>query len=222
MGAANGRARTRKSRRDTRSQVQIAIDERQAANHAAWAARHPDQARMQRQLRKGRAEALRKWKHKHEGTPETHDRASRRNQGALAKLYETGAIDAEQLAAAAEIAQVAERIGADVAVRTASVETRIDVTRIGDGSFFERLGQVRREYAYTRWRDALKHPAAVLDMLVGDTVGFTIVAKRYRMHNRRAKRLLIEALDLWPQILCLAHKTIDQRDLDAAHARLIG
>jgi hypothetical protein len=99
----------------------------------------------ERALRKGRAQLLAAWKHKNEGTPETHEQASRRNQGALANLYKNGSIDAEQLASAVEIAMVAERIASDVAVRTASLETRVDVTRLGDGSFFERLGQVRRD-----------------------------------------------------------------------------
>jgi hypothetical protein len=112
--------------------------------------RHPELAASERALRKGRAELLDNWKHKNEGTPETHEHASRRNQGALARLYQSGAIDAEQLAAAVEIALVHERIGSDVAVKTASLETRVDVTRIGDGGFYERLGQVRREMAYTR------------------------------------------------------------------------
>lgn len=136
------------------------------------------------------------------------------------RLYQNETIDAEQLASAVEIATVAERIGRDVAVKTASLETRVDVTRIGDGGFFERLGQVRREYAYTQWRLLLPHPAAVLDMLVGEPVGFTIVARRYRMHNRKAKQLLIHALDLWPEILGRACKAIDERELAAAHARL--
>lgn len=163
---------------------------------------------------------LERWKHKNDGTAETHEQASRRNQGALVRLYQSGAIDSEQLASAVEIATVAERIGRDVAVKTASLETRVDVTRIGDGGFFERLGQVRREYAYTEWRHRLTHPAAVLDMLVGEPVGFTIVAARYRMHNRRAKQLLLDALDSWPEILGHACKAIDDRELAAAHARL--
>lgn len=171
-------------------------------------------------LRKLRAELLERWKHKNEGTPETHDQASRRNQGALVRLYQSGAIDSEQLASAAEIAEVASRIAADVNVRTASLETRVDVTRIGDGGFFERLGQVRREFAYTEWRQLLPAPAPVLDMLVGDPVGFTIIAARYRIHNRKAKRLLLEALDLWPHVLGRACKSIDDKALAAAHARL--
>jgi hypothetical protein len=108
------------------------------------------------------------WKHKNEGTPETHERASRRNQGALARLYQSGAIDAEQLAAAVEIALVHERIGSDVAVKTASLETRVDVTRIGDGGFYERLGQVRREMAYTRGDRSCRAARPVLDMIAGE------------------------------------------------------
>jgi hypothetical protein len=91
--------------------------------------------------------------------------------GRAGRLYQSGAIDAEQLAAAVEIALVHERIGADVAVKTASLETRVDVTRIGDGGFYERLGQVRREMAYTRWRSQLPHPAPVLDMIGGEPIG---------------------------------------------------
>lgn len=119
---------------------------------------------------------------------------------------------------------MAERIGADVAVKTASLEARVDVTRMGDGSFYERLGQVRREVAYTRWRQALQiagHSVpAVLDMLVGETVGFTVVAARYRMHHRRARRLLIDALDLWPTMLGGACDAVDQDALNRVHARL--
>lgn len=201
-------------------ELQRLLAERAEANRAAWARMHPNAAATERRLRKSRAELLSNWKHKNEGTPETHEQASRRNQGALAALYKNGSIDAEQLASAVEIAMVADRIGADVAVRTSSVETRVDVTRLGDGSFFERLGQVRREQAYTRWRAQLRQPAPVLEMLVGEPVGFTIVAARYRMHNRKAKRLLIDALDLWPQILGAVCKEIDEKDLAAAHRRL--
>lgn len=202
------------------AELQRLLAERQAASRAAWARRHPDAAAAERALRKNRADYLERWKHKNEGTPETHEQASRRNQGALARLYQSGAIDAEQLGAAVEIATVAEKIGSDVSVRTASLETRVDTTRLGDGGFYERLGQVRREAAYTRWRHALPQPAPVLDMLIGDPVGFTAVAARYRMHNRRAKQLLINALDLWPHILGAVCKEIDDKALMAMHARL--
>jgi hypothetical protein len=199
--------------------LQRQLDERRAEIRTAWARLHPEIASAERALRKARAELVDRWKHKNEGTPETHEQASRRNQGALVQLYKSGTLDAEQLAAAVEIALVAERIGRDVAVRSASLETRVD-NGGGDGGFFERLGQVRREVAYTEWRQQLPCPAPVLDMLVGEPVGFTVVAKRYRMHNRRARRLLLHALDLWPEVLGRAFKQVDERDLARAHARL--
>jgi hypothetical protein len=205
-------------------ECQRRLKQRIADNRADWARRHPDMAADERRLRKGRAELLANWKHKNAGTPETHEAheeaTRRRNRGALARLYQSGAIDCDQLNAAEEIAIVAERIGADVAVKTASLETRVDVTRCNDGSVFELIGQVRREMAYTEWRARLSHPAAVLDMLVGEPVGFTVIAARYRMHHRKAKRLLIDALDLWPEILGGVRKAVDQKDLDRQHARL--
>lgn len=195
-------------------------------SRAHWARRHPAAAKAERALRKGRAVMLDRWDHKHHGTPETHEHASRTNQGALARLCEKGVIDADQLHSALEIAAVAERIGADVAVKTASLETRIDSGRHGDGTFFERLGQVRREMAYTRWRAHLGASAGpVLDMIVGDfgggAVGFTVAARRHRMHHRRAKKLLIDALDAWPGFMGTVAKEVDDAALDAAQARML-
>ncbi len=170
------------------------------------------------------AVALReKWSHKNQGTPQTHEHNARTQQGALARLCLSGGIDGEQLASAEEIAAIAEHIAQDVTVSSASLEARVDQSRSGDGTFFERLGQVRREVAYTRWRAEVRGPLnAVLDMIVGDAVGFTVVARRYGMHNRRAKQLLIDALDLWPRILGGVCKEIDPATLAAAHAGILG
>ncbi|RST30144.1 hypothetical protein HMF7854_04370 [Sphingomonas ginkgonis] len=183
-------------------------------------------AAAQRALRKGRVETVARWKHKNEGTPETHEHASHRRQGALARLFQSGGIDAEQLGSAMEIAAVAERIGGEVAVKTASLETRVDVTHMGDGAFYERLGQVRREMAYTRWRGALQRSgcqvAAVLDMIIGEPLGITAAAKRYRIHHRTARTMLITALDLWPIMLREICREVDQRELTRAHQRLAG
>ena len=170
-------------------------------------------------MRKERAALEQRWSHKNDGTPETHEHASKRHQGALARLYQSGAIDSEQLGSAVEIATVAERIGSDVAVKTASLETRVDVTRIGDGGFFEALGAVRREMAYTAWRAELRQPAAVLDMIVAD-VGVTAAAALHHMSVRKARRILLEALNLWPEILGGVCKAVDDKDLAIAHARL--
>lgn len=207
-----------KRRKGTASEV----DQRAVANRGRWARRHPQLAKEERLLRKERKALLDRWGHKNDGTPETHERASRRHQGSLVELYQRGHIDAEQLAAAVEIAQVHERIGADVTVKTASLETRVDITRMGDGSFFERLGHVQREIAYTRWRREAEGPiGAVLDMIVGEPEGFTVVAVRYRIHHRKAKRLLVDALSLWPKILGAVCKEVDRKDLERAQSRVL-
>lgn len=167
------------------------------------------------------AVALReRWSHK-QGTPETHEHASAQRQGAIARLYRSGAIDVEQLGSAVAIASVHERIAADVTVRTANLEPAIDATRMGDSHFYEALGQVRREVAYGRWRAQLRgDAAAALDMIAGDE-GVTIVARRRGMHVRRARRLLIDALDAWPRAYGAACKEIDEATLAAAQAGIL-
>lgn len=184
-----------------------------------WAQRHPALARDERAIRKQIAATEAEYGRKANGTPETHAHAARVSQGSLARLYTSGAIDAVQLAAAADIADVAERIGRDVTVRTASLETRISGGRVGDGGFFERLSQVRREIAYGRWRRALASPGPVLAMIVDDEA-LTIVAKRHGMHHRRAKALLLAALDLWGALIGEVAHEVDEAALARAHARL--
>lgn len=164
------------------------------------------------------AVALREdWSHK-QGTAQTHARAG---EGAIARLYRTGAIDSLQQVSAEQIAAAAELIARDVTVSIASLEARVDVTRMGDGSFYEALGRVRLEMAYSRWREQLLGSAGpVLDMIVGDEA-FTVVAKRYRMHNRRAKALLLAALDEWAPILKHVCKLVDKETLAAAQAAIL-
>lgn len=191
---------------------------RQRANHSAWCARHPDKAAELRRLRLQQREAEERWAGRGEGTPATHARAAGLRQGALARLYHSGAITAEQLGSGLEIAAAAERIGADVRVRTISLETRIDGGR-RDGTFWEALADVRREMAYTRWRAELAAPAIVLDMIVHD-MAVTAAAALHRVHVRRARRLLGEALDLWPAIIGECVRSVDAEDLEAAHRKV--
>lgn len=202
---------------------------RSRANYSAWCARHPDKAAELRALRLRMREAEERWGARAPGTAATHAHAAQVRQGALARLYQSGAITAEQLGSALEIAEAAERISADVRVRTISLETRIDGGG-HDRTFWEALGQVRSEMAYTRWRAALvllcasthgpNAPVAlVLDMIVHDT-GVTAAAARHRVHVRRARRLLGEALDLWPDIIGECVFTVDAEDLKVAHRRV--
>lgn len=162
-----------------------------------------------------------------QGTPETHAKHARRQEGALQRLYMKGSIDHHQLAAGVDIARIAHEIRANVTVKTASLESRVDTTPRGDGTFFEQLGQVRAEMAYTEWRRQVRGPlTAILAMIVGDdddngAEGFTVVAKRYGMHNRRAKQLLIDALDLWPRIRGRICGEVDEATLLAAQAGIL-
>lgn len=138
-----------------------------------------------------------RWSHK-QGTPETHehiDRA-RRRPGSLARLYESGAIDKDQLAAADQIAEAYRTVTADVAIRTASLETRIDGGSHGRAEQLQ-LGRVHADMAYSWWRAAVGGCADALLRIIVHDVGLTIVAREARMSMPRARRLLTDGLDLW-------------------------
>lgn len=189
------------------------------ADPATTARRRTDQE--QRRLRKQRAAMLKRWSHKREGTPETHEAHSRRRAGAIARLHASGLLDDDEVAWSQEIAAAAERIMADAQVRTASLETRVDTSRHGD-AFFEALGAVRREMAYGRWRAQLppKVAALALDVILHD-VGLSRAAAMHGMHVRRARRLLVEALHLWARFHRDVRKEVSAADLVAAHAGLL-
>lgn len=190
------------------------------AIHEGWTERNPKLAREERALRKYNHQVRRDYKHKVHGTPETHAKASRVRQGALARLYEAGAIDAHQLAAAVSIATVHARITSDVTIGTVSYETRVDTSQRLGGRCFERLGAVRAEYAYSRWRQAIADPAVVLAMVVDD-IGINGAAQQFGMRKARAKDLLIRALDLWNTFNETACRDIDPATLAAAHAGIL-
>lgn len=195
--------------------------ERREAIARKWAARHPDRAEAERRLRK-RQKALDRATDPYSdgGTPETRDKASRVRQGALARLCQSGAISADQLAWAGEIAAVHERIAADVSLRCISLETRVDISRSHDGAFFEKLGAVRAEVAYTQWRAGLKRPGPVLAMLVEDC-GVNAAARAFHMDKRTAKRLLIDALEAWPNACRDAWRQVDDATLAAAQSGIL-
>jgi len=190
-------------------------------NHDAWARRNPQAAAEQAALQAQALAIEEAYGHKAGGTAQTFAHHEGRAGGALARLYRSQAIDAEQLAAATDIAQIAERIASAVTVRTASLEARVDATRMGGEAFFERLNAVRREVAYTSWRAEvakLGPVGVVLDCVIGDTIGVTIVARKHGMHVRRVKRMLIAALDLWPVHLAQAFRRVDELHVAIAHA----
>lgn len=195
-------------------------DARRRKIHADYVRRHPEKAKQERGFRKAQASLQKDWGHKVNGTVETHARARDTKQGALARLFMSGAIDQHQLAWSQDIRSVAERIGADVAIGTASYETRVDKSPGFGAGFFERLGAVRAEVAYGAWRAGLAHPAAVLAMIVED-ISCAEVARRYRMRPARAKAMLIAALDDWGSAIAAACNEVDEAVLAAAQAGIL-
>lgn len=188
--------------------------------HAVWAKRHPALAAEERALRKASAQAVERYGHKAGGTAQTFAHVNRPREGAIARLYRTGAIDQFELAAAEEILAVYERIAADVTVSVASMETRVDVSRHGD-AFFESLTRVRMEVAYGRWRAALLNDAAMVLDVVVHGVGLVEAARRHGMSNRRAKGRLIDALGRWLRAYSEARQEVDPATLAAAQAGVL-
>jgi hypothetical protein len=131
------------------------------------------------------------------GTPETNEHAVvvASREGALARLVQTGALDAHQLAAAQDIATAYSLITADVAVRTAKLERST-----GGGpnaASAERIARVLLERAYTQWRADVAAHADMLLAIIVDDVALTAAAKRWRLSNRRARSILALGLDRW-------------------------
>jgi hypothetical protein len=213
-GRAKGsrRARERKAREQQ-------VETRRHKINADFARRHPERAAEERKMRQAQAALGPEWRHKREGTPETHEKAARTVQGALSRLYMGGAIDADQLACAAAIARVHAQIVRDVVPATVSLETRVDQSGRGDGAFYEALGRVRAEVAYSWWRGSLQKPGVVLAMIAED-VGVSVAARRFGMRSATAKALLIDALDRWPGAMDGARRSVDAADLAAAQAGL--
>jgi hypothetical protein len=188
---------------------------------AAWRQRHPSLAQTEAALAKAHTQMREDWKHKNDGTPETHEHASKTRQGALARLFESGAINADQLAWANEIAMVAETLQRDVAPRIVEYEPRIDHETRGPTVLIEGVMRVRREMAYKEWCRLLPNPKPlVLSMVTGEAIGYTVAARRYHVHQRNARRELIKALDRWPELMDWACSRVDREDLVIAHARL--
>lgn len=155
------------------------------------------------------------WSHKAYGTPETWERALNTHDGALAQLHRNGTIDKDQLEWAAQIANVYRSLESDVGVKVASLEARVDQSRSG-GQAIEGVYRARMHLAYGYWRARLPAPKQlVLDMVVGDAVGYSVAARVHRVHKRKAKRFLLDALNSWPACVAHAFSVVDH-DMVAA------
>ncbi|HEX7851738.1 MAG TPA: hypothetical protein VF485_18550 [Sphingomonas sp.] len=165
-----------------------------------------------------------RWRHKNEGTPETHEKANalpeRRRQSPLHRMERLGKISADERAAAEEIAGVAERIRRAGSIRSASLETRVDFANSGRDQLVESLGRIRLDITYRAWREAIPHPRAmVLDMILTNQ-SFVQLARAHGMQWRTARRRLITALRMWPEMAATARRDVDREDVEAVYARL--
>jgi hypothetical protein len=192
----------------------------QPAPRTSWQDRHPRRAADEAGLAEANQQALDDFGRKTHGTYQTHAHAATIRQGALARLYQSGAISIDQLAAGASIQHIHAVITRDVTIGTLSLETRVDVSRSGDGAFFEKLGTVRSEVAYSAWRRELKHPALVLAVIVDD-LSLSAAARAFRVRKASVRPILTDALDLWDEMIGRAVDDIDEATLLAAQAGIL-
>jgi len=145
-----------------------------------------------------------------------------KDRSPLLDLRNRGVISDEQYAAACEIATVVERMEATVGIRSASLEARVDNSGAARDLLIETLSQVRREVAYSLWRQWLPYPKRmVIDMVVLQRPTFA-TARRYKMGLPKAKARLIRALDNWDDAKERVRKMLDEQDVLAAHQRAGG
>ncbi|WP_422057339.1 hypothetical protein [Sphingomonas sp.] len=164
-----------------------------------------------------------KWSHK-QGAPETLERIDRvpehRRQSPLSRMAKLGKIDAEDLAAAEEIASVVEMIERSVSVRSGSLEARVDCSGSARDQLVESLGRIRLEVAYRAWRNSIPNPKRlIIDMVLTNTP-YVRLAKEHGLHWRTARKRLISALRMWPSFKLLARHTVKRDDVEDAYARL--
>jgi hypothetical protein len=173
----------------------------QGLSKQEWRARKIELRKVPVVLAPGIEEAVQlreRWSHKTNCTPETleHVDAEQRREGSLARLLKTGAIDGHQLAAAERIQEAYYAITADVAVRTAKLEPRGSGGG-PDAASAERLSAVIRDRNYTQWRERVGPHGAMLLAIIVDDMGLTAAARRWRLSNRKARTILVAALDCW-------------------------
>jgi hypothetical protein len=133
-----------------------------------------------------------------QGTPETIAQLAhkQRRSGAIARLYATRALDADQLAAADKIADTYRAVTADAPMRTASWETRTGGGSGGGDVDLALLGASLGEYALWWWLTAIDQPQAIVAIVVHD-MALTTAADRFALSVPRLRKLLGQALTTW-------------------------
>lgn len=146
----------------------------------------------------------------------------RRSQSAIAVLRDSGRLTNHQFEAAENIAAASRAIRGEVRVRGSSVMARVDCSGSATQHLLEHIRQAHLARAYRRWwSSGTRVPRAmVLEMIVEDA-GLKQIARRHRVGWPRAFRMLSDALDSFNDILERVMQEIDERDLQAAHMRIL-
>ena len=139
----------------------------------------------------------------------------------LARMHERGALSADQLLAARDIAEIVEYLQRSAGARCASMEARVDCTRSPATQLNESLRMARLEGAYSEWRVGVPKPAGMIISMVVQGSGLADIARAYnKSWDKTARPLLIEQLQRWPDIAKKFAVRIRHEDLLIAHARL--
>lgn len=142
-----------------------------------------------------------------------------RQYSALADMHERGRLTDDQFFAAQQIARVAEMIQRNASVRSGTIDARVDNAGSAKDILVERLGMVRMEVAYSKWRTSIATPRRmIVDMVLEDRSLFA-TARVYHVGWPKAQRMLRDALDLWTELLWRARREVDAEDLERAQIR---
>ena len=95
----------------------------------------------------------------------------------------------------------------------------MDCSGSGHDNIVEKLGYVRSEATYTRWRKSIAIPRRmIVDMVLEYRLLFA-TALTYGVGWPRAKRLLSNALDHWINLMVVTRRNLDEADIKLAHIR---
>lgn len=170
------------------------------------------------EMREAHAQLVRRRQAAEEATPETLAKR-RAHHDSLDQMEANGSITAEQREYAAQIANVHRSIESDVRIALASLEARVDSSGSGANRVAEGVQRVRMHRAYTLWRDSLRAPKQlVLDMIVGDAIGYSVAARLHRVSHRTARGRLIAALEAWPDFVAAAWREVDAERVEVLNA----
>lgn len=176
------------------------------------------QAKLDEQLAKRLdADALNaKWSHK-QGTPETLERINRiprrQRQSPLVRMYHSGKISIDELAAAEQIASVIEMIQRAVAPKTSNLEARVDCSGAAKDVLAEGLNRIRMETAYRLWRDQLPVPRQMILEMIQTNQPYTQTARKFGVNWRTARKRLITSLQNWMVIFEDVQKNVSAADV---------